>query len=137
MIQKVCNLWLEPADYRCIPTSGAVDADGAAILDAPLALDAKERYCDLDIDLGRLLSARGNHVHELRPGVLSFPVKQFQWSRTSEEIVVRSAHEAQEIVGSSITLLPRPPGFEDDEQWQSLAMRLDFLPDNIIVVKHV
>ena len=93
MNEKACNLWLEPAEYRCIPTTGALTSDGGAVMDSGLALEAKQRFRDLDVDLGRLVAARGNHVHLVRPGLVSFPVKQYQWSGTRLDIVQRSAHE--------------------------------------------
>ncbi len=76
MIEKVCNLWLESADYRCVPTTGAV-SDGEAVMDSGIALEAAEKYPSLPADLGRLLTSRGNHVHEVRPGIVSFPIKQY------------------------------------------------------------
>lgn len=135
MNEKECNIWLEPAFYRCIPTSGAVDTDGAAIFDVALAHEANARYANLNMDLGRLLSSRGNHVHELRSDLLSFPVKQFQWSGTREDICIRSAHELMDIVGDKLTLLPRPPDYEDGSNWSILAPKLSFLPDNIIIIR--
>jgi hypothetical protein len=136
MQEKVCDLWIEPADYRCIPTSGAVASDGTAVMDSGIALQAKQRYADLEVDLGRLLTARGNHVHELRPGLLSFPVKQYEWSGVVIDIVRRSANELQALVGDAKTLLPRPELKDEDVTWEALAEALSSLPDNIVVVQH-
>ena len=136
MNEKACNLWLEPAEYRCIPTTGALTSDGGAVMDSGLALEAKQRFRDLDVDLGRLVAARGNHVHLVRPGLVSFPVKQYQWSGTRLDIVQRSAHELCALVGDAKTLLPRPTSGEDDVPWDEVAKVLSFLPDNILVIKH-
>ena len=90
MIEKACNLWIASADYRCIHTSGATDDDGA-ILDFGVAREAVSRFAGVAGDLGRLITARGNHVHLIRPGLVSFPVKQYvvaasertwKWPRT-------------------------------------------------------
>jgi hypothetical protein len=136
MQEKVCNLWIEPADYRCIPTTGALTGDGAAIMDSGLALEAKLRFHDLDVDLGRLIASRGNHVHLIRPGLVSFPIKQYQWSGMSLQIVERSARQLRDLVGDAKTLLPRPVNPEDEIDWQDVAKVLSFLPDNIIVIQH-
>ncbi len=136
MKEKVCDLWLEPADYRCIPISGARAADGAAIMDSGIPLQAKKRFRDIEYDLGRLLASRGNHVHLLRPGLLSFPVKQFQWSALSLEVVERSALELCALVGDMKTLLPRPTQGEQTVPWEEVAKILSFLPDNILVISH-
>ena len=134
MKEKVCDFWLEPADYRCIPISGARTGDGAAIMDSGVALEAKKRFRDIEYDLGRLLASRGNHVHELRPGLLSFPIKQYQWSSVSLEIVQRSANELRGLVGDAKTLLPRPAHGEANVPWEQVAKVLSCLPDNVLVI---
>lgn len=136
MVEKSCNLWLEPAEWRCIPTIGATAPDGAAIMDAGLAREAASRYANLEGDLGVLLTSRGNHVHELRPGLLSFPYKQYIWSGLNLPILERSARELMTIVGAARTLLPRPPMGPSDPPWEQVAQTLSFLPDNIVVIQH-
>ncbi len=136
MIEKVCNLWLEPADWRCIPTIGATNSDGAAIMDSAAAREAAQKYTNLDADLGQMLAARGNHVHELRPGLLSFPYKQYAWSGINIPILKRSVQELTQIVGTKKTLLPRPPLAANDPPWETIAQALAALPDNIIVIQH-
>ena len=136
MKEKVCDLWLEPADYRCIPTSGARAGDGAAIMETGIPLQAKQRFRDIEYDLGRLLASRGNHVHLLRPGLVSFPIKQYQWSAVSLEVVKRSANELCTLVGDMKTLLPRPTAEEQTVPWEEVAKVLSFLPDNILVISH-
>lgn len=135
MKEMVCDLWVEPAEYRCIPTSGALDGDGNAIMDAGVALEAKNRFHDIQVDLGRLIASRGNHVHLIRPGTVSFPVKQFEWSGVNVQIVQRSAQELCSLVGDAKTLLPHPAGKEDSSGWAELTAALATLPDNIIIVK--
>ena len=80
--------------------------------------------------------SRGNHVHELRPDLLSFPIKQYQWSGADLNIVTRSGHELADLVGSEITLLPRFNLAANDPPWEAIAEALAFLPDNIIVIQH-
>lgn len=137
MIEKVCNLWLESAAYRCIPTTGAITPEGTAVMDTGLALEASKRFQGIDGDLGRLIASRGNHVHVIRPGLVSFPVKQYQWARPDLQIIRRSAHELVQLVGDARTLLPRPGCGPNELSWEQVAGVLDFLPDNIIVIQHV
>ncbi|MBN2563406.1 MAG: ADP-ribose-binding protein [Phycisphaerae bacterium] len=136
MIEKVCNLWLERAEYRCIPTTGAVGGDGAAVMDSGLAKEAAQRFSGLELDLGRLLTSRGNHVHLVRPDLISFPIQQFQWSGPSLQVIGRSAHELVALVGEAKTLLPRPGCAEGQLPWEEVAKVLEFLPDNVIVIQH-
>ena len=90
---QACNLWFEQAEYRCVITSGARESDGSATMDHPSAIEAKKRYQGLEVDLGRLISARGNHVHLIRPGIIAFPTKQYAWSKPDRAIIRRSATE--------------------------------------------
>ncbi len=133
MIEKACNLWIEPAEYRCVLTSAAV-ANGEAQFDSRSAVEAAGRFAGLATDLGRLLSARGNHVHLIRPGLCSFPIKQFQWSLPTLAVIERSAQELVAIVGTAKTLLPRPVTDQDNPNWETVAKALSFLPDNVVVV---
>ncbi|MEW6199300.1 MAG: ADP-ribose-binding protein [Planctomycetota bacterium] len=133
MIEKACDLWIEPAEYRCILTSAAV-ANGEAVLETPSARIAATRFAGLALDLGRLITARGNHVHLLRPGLCSFPIKQYQWAGPSLQVIERSARELAEIVGTAKTLLPRPGCGDGELKWEDVAKALAFLPNNIIIV---
>lgn len=135
VVEKVGNLWIENAQYRCIPTTGAVE-DGEAVMNTGLALEAAQRFSGLAVDLGRLITSRGNHVHQLRPGLLSFPVSQFTWSGPTIPVIERSARQLVEIVGDAKTLLPRPGCGPGELPWEDVAQALSFLPDNIIVLQH-
>lgn len=134
--EKRCNLWIESAEWRCIPTPGATNPDGTGVLDHGVAKEAADRFQALEIDLGRLLTSRGNHVHVLRPGLVSFPIKQFLWSGADLRIIGRSAQELMAIVGDAKTLLPRPAGAANDPPWEEVAKVLSCLPDNVIVIEH-
>ncbi|UCE58721.1 MAG: hypothetical protein JSU63_14910 [Phycisphaerales bacterium] len=136
MNEKTCNLWSEPADWRCIPTTGALLDDGAAVMASGVALEAAQRYHHIEYDLGRLIAARGNHVHELRPGVASFPIQQFAWSGPNLPTIERSARELMTLVGDAKTLLPRPITPGASLTWEEIAAALSFLPDNIVVIQH-
>ncbi len=134
MIIKTCDLWLERADYRCILTSGALVDGPAAVLDTPSAQAAAKQFNGLAEDLGRLIAARGNHVHLLRDGLLAFPTRQFQWSAPMIPVITRSAKELMALVGPAKTLLPRPAGGPGEPKWDDVATALAVLPDNIIIV---
>ena len=137
MQEKVCNLWIEAADFRCIPTSGALQSDGTALMDSGLAKEATQRHSGVELDLGRLIASRGNHVHLIKPGLVSFPFKQFEWSAPSLDIIRRSARQLATIVGTAKTLLPRPGCGPNELSWESVREALSTLPDNVIVIEHV
>ncbi len=137
MIEKACNLWLERAEYRCILTSGAVGGDGEALLETRSAREAAAKYSGLGADLGRLIQARGNHVQLIRPGLCSFPIKQFQWSGPALPVILRSARELVELVGPAKTLLPRPGCGLGELAVADVVAALKFLPDNVVLVEEV
>ncbi len=136
MIEKVCNIWIERADFRCILTSGALTTGGEAIIEGGVAAEAARRFQGVEIDLGRLIASRGNHVHLIRPGLISFPIKQYQWSGPTLQLIERSARQLVALVGNAKTLLPRPGCGPGELAWDDVAKALAFLPDNIIVIQH-
>ena len=136
MIEMICNLWSEKADWRCIPTTGALGDDGAAVMDSGIALEATRRYRHIEYDLGRLIASRGNHVHVIRPGLVSFPIMQYAWAGLSLPTIERSARQLIRLVGEAKTLLPRPVDPAGGTSWEAVAGVLAVLPDNIIVVQH-
>lgn len=137
MIEKVCNLWLEPAEYRCIPISGALTPDGLAILDGALGAEAAKRFEGLELDLGRIIASRGNHVQHIGRGLVAFPVKRFQFAKPGLPVIQRSVEELVALVGGAKTLLPRPGCEPGELAWEDVSKLLTGLPDNIIVVQHV
>ena len=136
MIEKVCNLWLESAEYRCVPVSGALAPDGLAILDNPISIEASKRFAGFEQDLGRLIASRGNHVLQVGSGLIAFPVKRFQFAKPSLQIIAQSAQELIALVGGAKTLLPRPGCAPGELTWEEVSKVLANLPDNIIVVQH-
>ena len=134
MVEKKCDLWMERADYRCIVTSGAVSGDGEAFLETPSAVAAGKKFAGIAGDLGRMLTSRGTHCHFVRPDLIAFPVKQFQWQKPQLPIIQRSVAELIEMVGDKKTLLPRPGCEPGELTWEEVAPALEGLPENIIVV---
>jgi len=136
MQEKVCNLWIEKADFRCIPTTGATNDDGSAVMNGPIAQEAAKKFYNIELDLGMLLTSRGNHVHLVRPGIVSFPIQQYAWSGPNLQVIERSARELMQLVKDAKTLLPRPGCDAGQLKWDDVAKVLAFLPDNIVVIDH-
>lgn len=136
MIEKVCNLWLEPAEYRCIPTTGQTTSAGEAVMTTGIPLEVARKYSGIETDLGRLIASLGNHVHVIRQGLVSFPTTQYAWAGPSLQLIQRSARELIELVGGAKTLLPRPGCGPGELEWARVAEVLSILPDNIIVIQH-
>jgi hypothetical protein len=76
-------------------------------------------------------------VHLVRPGVVSFPIQQYQWSGPNLQIIERSARQLAGLVGTAKTLLPRPGCGPGQLPWEEVQKALASLPDNVIVIEHV
>lgn len=93
MLEEFGDFWTIPADYRCITTNAILRKNGNAILGKGIALQARRRYPDLEITLGKLIRIYGNHVFNLGNGLISFPTK-WHWREDSDiELIKRSAQE--------------------------------------------
>ena len=132
MIEKNCNLWAAAAKYRCVPTNGTV-TNGEAEMTSGTALEATQRFIGLSGDLGRLIVSCGSRVQVIRPEIVAFPIKQYEWQDVIPSIVKRSAKELVALIEDETTLLPRFLG-KDDAGWQEIEEILSSLPDNVIVI---
>src|SRR5512137_480011 len=80
-----------------ITTSGSLTRDGRAVLGRGCARQAAERFPNLALQLGALVSEQGNHVHNLGNGLASFPVEESAWALPDLRLIARSARELKEL----------------------------------------
>ncbi|WP_277057537.1 ADP-ribose-binding protein [Trichlorobacter lovleyi] len=121
-----------------ITTNGSLTLDGRAIMGKGVAKQAAERFPELRHQLGRLLQVRGNHVHELMPGLVSFPVEETPYSLPELRLIRRSAEELRLLAdqcGWTQVLVPRPGCGGGGMRWQEVQPVLEeFFDDRFIVV---
>ncbi len=67
--------WLSKS-VIAVTTNGHVTPDGKVALGRGCPRQAQEHFPDLACCLGSLLSEKGNHVHCLAEGIVSFPVEE-------------------------------------------------------------
>jgi len=77
----------------CITTSGLVSRSGQASMPRGCARQARERFPELPALLGALIRERGNHVHELGRGLVSFPVEHTPFEVPGLGLIERSCRE--------------------------------------------
>jgi len=139
MLELQSDFWRTEADYRCITTNGDLRINKRAIMGAGVALQARSRYPELEVTLGKLLIERGNHVHLLGHNLISFPTK-VHWNLNSDlDLIMRSARELVDLVNTlpdaRQVLMTRPGCGMGRLSWpvvkQSIAPILD---DRFIVV---
>ena len=85
-----------------IPTNGMYAEDGRAVMGLGVALTARERYKDLDLDLAILLRRHGNHCFYFPArGVMTFPTKDHWRNPSNMDRIRQSCREAKELASQS------------------------------------
>ncbi len=139
MLELQSDFWRIEADYRCITTNGAIRINRRAIMGAGIAQQARSRFPELEVTLGKLIIEHGNHVHLIGHNLISFPTK-VHWNLNSDlDLILRSARELVALVnslpGAKRILMTRPGCGMGKLSWpvvkQSIAPLLD---DRFVVV---
>jgi hypothetical protein len=144
--EDLLDLWVAPADARCITTNGTVKANGRAVMGRGCAKEATDRYAFMQLTLGKAILAQGNHVAILfEPptgpenwALLSFPVK-YEWNeQASLTLIERSARELVILTngtGWQSVVLPRPGCGNGHRKWSEVRpILLPILDDRFLVV---
>lgn len=87
------DIWELNCRYRVITTNGVVNSVGKAVMGKGIALQARNRYPYVDVVLGKLINAHGNHVYFLNDNLISFPTKHHWREKSDIELIRRSAIE--------------------------------------------
>ncbi len=134
------NLW----GYRgravvAITTNGSITADGRAVMGRGCARQAAEHFPDLPRLLGRLLQLKGNHVHLLGEGLVSFPVEETAWSLPDMRLIRRSAEELRALADREdwpLVVVPRPGCGGGGLVWEEVGPLLaDLFDDRFVVIR--
>ena len=111
-----------------ITTNGSLTPDGRAIPGRGVARQAAERFPELFRQLGLLIQAEGNHVHELPGGLVSFPVEDTPWSLPDLRLIRRSALELRALAdqrGWQQIVVPRPGCGGGGLRWEDVRPILE------------
>jgi hypothetical protein len=138
MRETVGNIWdyLNPA-IIVITTNGLVTPAGRAVLGRGVARQALAHYPDLPTRLGLLLRDRGNHVHYLGNGLVTFPVEESPWANPDLHLIERSAHELRALTdeqGWQLVVVPRPGCGGGGLVWRDVRPMLEPCFDDRFIV---
>ena len=105
MIEKYGDIWNVQADWICITTNGMVKKDGKGVMGAGIAKQAKMRFKNIDLALGKSIKENGNHVSFIHRNnekwIVSFPTK-YDWRDGSDiNLIIRSAQELRSFYNRS------------------------------------
>lgn len=140
MIEECGDFWAAPADLRCITTNGALRKNGYAIMGKGIALDARNRYHDIEAILGSFINKYGIHVFLLGYNLISFPTK-YHWKQDSDvQLITRSAQELVILLKdhpAKRVLLTRPGCGNGNLKWPKVKTVIkDILVDNKFIIVH-
>lgn len=111
-----------------VTTSGSLARSGKAVMGRGVARQAGLRFPGLPDELGALLRERGNHVHMLAEGMVSFPVEESAWACPDLRLISRSALELRQLAdreGWGLVVVPRPGCGGGGLEWQEVRPLLD------------
>ena len=144
MKEIIGNIWdyHKGDDYIVIPTNGTIKKNGELVMGRGLALQAKLRYPELPLFLGKLVSDFGNHLFRLdQYKLLSFPVKDNWWEVASLELIEESTKQLAGSIGLASGIrgniyLPRVGCGNGKLSWSQVKSILEkcLLDDRFIVV---
>ena len=125
MIEVTGDLWEYSADVRVITTNGDVNRFGRAVMSRGVALQAKQRYRDLDVVLAQDLEQHGLRVavlpFDVVPPIVVFPVKYHWHQKANLKLIARSARELVKLIESHTTVvMPRPGCGNGGLNWEDV-----------------
>lgn len=103
--------YLEPDVLYVITTNGFVKNNGSLVMGAGVAKDAKRLQKNIDVYLGDMVLAWGNHSFLLPGNLVTLPVKHHWKDRAEIDLITRSLGELYNLwssVGRPRLYLPRP-----------------------------
>ncbi len=141
------DIWSYPARIRCITTNGDINKAGLAVMGRGVALQATQRWPHIRKTLATYLLADGNKVHNLGAFsvgsgdilIYSFPVKHHWHEKADVSLIVQSAQELVEIVGSysDPIVLPKPGCGNGQLDWIMVKPWIeDILDDRFHVIDY-
>ena len=125
MIESKSDIWKCAADYICITTNGIIKQNGALVMGAGIAKQARDRFPGIDMALGEGVKAFGNTlimfmtVRE-EPNVISLPTKHHWKDKSDLKLIMKSvAHIAKTMRSTDTVALTRPGCALGGLDWES------------------
>jgi hypothetical protein len=123
----------------CITTNGAVRGDGACVMGAGVAAQARARFPGIEYVIGDRIRVAGNSVHFLaEQNLVTFPVKHFWYQQADLELIELSGMELCDLAdarGWNHVVLPRPGCGNGRLSWAVVKPVLYMLDDRFEVVE--
>lgn len=144
---------LKEADALCFTSNGVVKSNGELVMGAGVARAFKIRFPGVAASAGERVRASGNVCQmvdnwlvepDIRSGffmpLVAFPTKHHWRSKSSMNLILKSAHELMSWVDEhklSNVYLPRPGVGLGGLQWERVKQQLESVFDDRIVICHL
>ena len=126
MLEITGDIWGQKCDWLCITTNGIIKSNGHAVMGKGIALQAAQRFPNIDLLLAQSIKVRGNVVSALLKApdgriIISFPTKNNWRSPSDIELIRKSANQLKKnfdkMAIKPIVLLPRPGCSNGQLEW--------------------
>jgi len=138
VIEVSGDIWSHPARWKVITTNGSVRKDGLAVMGRGVAFQAKSRYPNLPLALGRAIQLYGNIV-QIFPAwyVIALPVKHAWHQRADIELIERGCRELATNLDATTTAAMVRPGCGNGQlQWEQVKPVIEpLLDDRFFIVE--
>lgn len=122
--------------YLAITTNNYVKADFSAVMGRGIALEAKNKYPNIEYRIGYLLTWYPKTTRKIGlDNLIMFPVKH-TWNQPADiRLIIESAKELMRILGPDETvLLPRPGCGNGGLQWSYVKKYIENILDDRVTV---
>ena len=142
MLEQTGNIWNELgiADAICFTTNGVVKSNGRLVMGAGIALQARDRFPDLDLKLGKLVIQYGNRPMRVikvgKTSIVSFPTKDNFKFPSKLELIIKSAQFLFQMTDKfewQKVVMPPPGCGLGKLNWQEVRKELSFLDNRFII----
>lgn len=128
MREETGDIWEYLGRGVIVLTTNGSCGKGRAVIGRGVARQALAHFPELPEVLGTLLAEKGNHVHVLGRGFVSFPVEESAWEWPELRLISRSARELREAAdceGWELVVVPRPGCGGGGLKWEEVRPLLE------------
>ena len=115
MIESKSDIWNSDAGYICVTTNGIVKRDGALVMGAGIAKQARDRYPGIDKFFGHCVNELGNVPFVFKctgvgARIISLPTKHHWKDKSDLKLIVESVSSIKNYMVPDDTIALTRPG---------------------------
>lgn len=138
MIEMVGDIWDQDCDWLCITTNGDIKKNGRSVMGRGIALQACQKYPNIDLILARKIKERGNVVSSLvkdgKKIIIAFPTKYHWRDKSDINLIAQSAEQLRGYFFNQKTkplvMLPKPGCSNGGLDWDDVKEKISEILDD-------